>query len=359
MQRFSRWNALQTDYRVPQHTPECAPVFAIEPQSSSIFSSLELCFEQLKTFAQQANMTLGITDQHGTLLRTWSSHHMQSAAEQVHFIEGGHWSTQAVGSNAIGLALNSRHAKCVHSHENSMNSVRDWVCYAAPILDPLSGHLHGIVNLSTKSSQHNTLGVFAASHCAQLFSEALRYQQHLQLYTLGQAQVVFNQQRLALSFRQIEILAILALHPQGINLEQLHYALYGERDVSLNTLKAEISTLRRHLPDCLENRTYRLSCHIECDFLQAEYALQQGLIASSFNLYRGTFLAKTESPTLIAWRHCFDAKLSQFIDQMHDLDALLDLFSRVPERLDVLQRIVDLLPPEHHLYPYMQSLLES
>lgn len=103
----------------------------------------------------------------------------------------------------------------------------------------------------------------------------------------------------------------------------------------------------------------RLTYHIECDFLQAEYALQQSLIASSFNLYLGAFLAKTESLTLIAWRHCFDAKLSQFIDQMHDLDALLDLFSRVPERLDVLQRIVDFLSPEHHLYPYMQSLLES
>ena len=32
---------------------------------------------------------------------------MLSSAEQVHFVEGGHWSTQAVGTNAIGLALNN------------------------------------------------------------------------------------------------------------------------------------------------------------------------------------------------------------------------------------------------------------
>lgn len=292
-------------------------------------------------------------------MRTWNSRLMQTAAEQVHFVEGGHWSTQAVGSNAIGLTLNVQQATCVHSHENEMDSVRDWVCYAAPILDPISGHLQGVVNLSTKSNRHNALGICAASHCARLLSDALRYQQRLQLYTLGPAYVVFNQQRLPLSLRQIEILAILALHPQGMNLEQLYHAIYGEREVALNTLKAEISVLRRYLPNCLENRTYRLSCHVEADFLQAEQALKQGLIASSFNLYRGTFLAKTESPTLIAWRHCFDAKFSQLIYQMHDVDALLDLLSRAPERLDALQRIIDLLPREHQLYQHMYALLET
>ena len=286
---------------------------------------------------------------------------MQSAAEQVHFVEGGHWSTQAAGSNAIGLALNAQQAMCVHvhSHENEMDSVRDWVCYAAPILDPVSGHLNGIVNLSTKSNRHNALGVCAASHCAHLVADALRHHQRLQLYTLGQAVVVFNLQRLPLGLRQIEILAILALHPQGMSLEQLHYALYGEREVGLNILKAEISVLRRHLPNCLENRTYRLSCHIDADFLQAEKALKQGFIASSFNLYRGTFLAKTESPSLIAWRHCFDAKLSHLIYQMQDIDTLLDLLSRVPERLDALQRIVDLLPQQHHLQQHLARLFET
>ena len=40
-----------------------------------------------------------------------------------------------------------------------------------------------------------------------------------------------------LSHRQIEILCILALHPHGIGLEELHYALYGERIVSLKNPK--------------------------------------------------------------------------------------------------------------------------
>ena len=356
MQQNAQSRRIQTQYLIQQQPPRAAPIFSVQPQESLVFNGITQCFQELVAIAKQANMALGITDAHGTLLRTWNSRLMQSAAEQAHFVEGGHWSTQAVGSNAIGLALNSRHAQCVHSHENEMHSVRDWVCYAAPILDPISGHVHGIINLSTKSHQHNVFGLYAVNHCARLIHTALSSQQQLSLQTFTHPAVYLNQKRLALNFRQIEILAILALHPQGLKLDQLHYALYGERDVTLNTLKAELSILRRHLPNCIENRIYRLSCPITCDFLQAENALKQGLIASTLNLYRGTFLNKTESPCLIHWRHCFDAKLSQLIYQMQDIDALLDLVSRVPECQDALQRLLDLLPQTHPAYQRLSIL---
>lgn len=358
MQQVAQSRHIQTQHLVQKQPPRAAPVLAIQPQYHPMSDRLAHCFEQLVSVAQQANMALGITDQHGTLLRTWNSHLMQSAAEQVHFVEGGHWSTQAVGRNAIGLALNSRRAQCVHAHENEMDSVRDWVCYAAPIVEPNSGHVHGVINLSTKSHQHNALGLYAVSHCARLLQEAITCQQQLYIQTFARAEVYFNQQRLALSFRQIEILVILALHPQGLNLDQLHYALYGERDVALSTLKAELSVLRRYLPNCLENRIYRLSCTVECDFLQAEAALKQGFIASTFNLYRGNFLTKTESPCLITWRNCFDARMSQLIYQMQDIDALLDLVSRLPERQDALYRLLELLPPEHPAYNHIHVLKE-
>ena len=107
--------------------------------------------------AEDADMAIGVTDPHGTLLWTWSSTPMRSSAEQVHFVEGGQWSTQAVGQNAIGLALNTHSASCVYSHENQMNSVRDWVCYAAPITDANTGQFYGIMNLSTKYQKHNSL----------------------------------------------------------------------------------------------------------------------------------------------------------------------------------------------------------
>ena len=63
--------------------------------------------------AEDADMAIGVTDPHGNFTLDMGSTPMRSSAEQVHFVEGGQWSTQAVGQNAIGLALNTHSASCV------------------------------------------------------------------------------------------------------------------------------------------------------------------------------------------------------------------------------------------------------
>jgi DNA-binding winged helix-turn-helix (wHTH) protein len=57
--------------------------------------------------------------------------------------------------------------------------------------------------------------------------------------------------------RQVEILTVLALCPQGMSLDALHQAIYGERKVSQGTLKTEMSQLRDTLTGLLGSRPYR------------------------------------------------------------------------------------------------------
>lgn len=341
---------IQTTHLVNRTTVNAAPLLTLpqESQPSLFRRSIRHNYADLLKIADDSGMAIGLTDHQGTLLWTWSSSAMLSSAEQVHFIEGGHWSTQAVGTNAIGLTLNSHTSSCVYSHENQMDSVRDWVCYAAPILDPYSGQFHGIINLSTKYKKHTPLGLLAVERCADLVQRAIQFEQKNVLYiqALGTPWIQFNQHVLSLTHRQIEILCILVLHPYGISLDELHYALYGERDVSIKTLKAELSQLRNLLPNCIEPRIYKLSCEIQCDFLRAEQSLNAGLLASTFNLYKGSFLSKSESPFLSIWRNSFDARLSQLIYQMQDIDQLLRIIGRAPERIDAVQRLLELLPQD-------------
>ncbi|MEN8283366.1 transcriptional regulator [Acinetobacter gerneri] len=342
---------LQTTHFVNLDAITSAPLVTLtqEEQPSLFRRSIQHTHQDLLKIAEDSGMAIGVTDHQGTLLWTWSSRPMLSSAEQVHFVEGGHWSTQAVGTNAIGLALNNHTSSCVYSHENQMHSVRDWVCYAAPILDPISGQFHGIINLSTKYKKHSSLGLLAVERCAELVSRSIQFEQKNVLYikALGTPQIQFNQQILTLTHRQIEILCILALHPEGISLNELHYALYGDRDISEKTLKAELSQLRTLLPECILSRPYKLSCEVQADFIRAEKSLDAGFLASTFSLYKGSFLTKSESPILSAWRDCFDARLSHLIYQMEDVDQLLKLVGRIPERIDAMQRILELLPAEH------------
>ncbi|MDQ8936687.1 transcriptional regulator [Acinetobacter rudis] len=342
--------SLQTTHFVNLESVQAAPLLKLpqEEQPSLFRRSLRHHQRELLKIAKDAGMAIGITDHQGTLLWTWSSQQMLSSAEQAHFVEGGHWSTQAVGTNAIGLALNNHVSSCVYSHENQMQSVRDWVCYAAPIVDPVSGQFHGIINLSTKYKKHTSLGVLAVERCAELLKEAIQFEQKNVLYikALGTPQVLFNQQILPLTHRQIEILSILAIKPEGIALNELHAALYGDRNVSEKTLKAELSQLRTLLPDCIMSRPYKLSCEVQCDFLSAERSLDAGFLASTFSLYKGSFLVKSESPILSTWRECFDARLSHLIYQMQDIDPLLKLVGRIPEQVDAIYRLLELLPSD-------------
>lgn len=349
-QSSNQKSLLQTTHLFNIEPINAAPLLnlPIEQEQSLFRRSIQHNYADLLKIADDSEMAIGITDHHGTLLWTWSSRSMLSSAEQVHFVEGGHWSTQAVGTNAIGLALNNHMSSCVYSHENQMNSVQDWVCYATPIVDSVSGQFHGVINLSTKYKKHTSLGVLAVERCAELVQRAIQFEQKNLLYlkVFGTPIVQFNKQLLTLTHRQIEILCILILHPDGISLDELHYALYGDRDVSEKTLKAEMSQLRALLPNCILSRPYKLICEIQTDFIRAEQSLNMGFLASTFSLYKGSFLAKSESPLLTTWRDCFDARLSHLIYQMQDIDPLLKIIRHMPERIDAIQRVLELLPYE-------------
>ena len=155
-------------------------------------------------------------------------------------------------------------------------------CYAAPIIDPYSKHILGVIALSTEWQKHNSLGLLAAERCASIIQSALLESQRQRLYIRAFCPTGhFNGKALTITPRQTEILAILALYPQGLSMDNLHQALYGERKVSMGTLKAEMSQLRDLLGGMLGSRPYRLLAHVEADFLQTEQSLDAGYIDSA------------------------------------------------------------------------------
>lgn len=311
--------------------------------------ALAHCAEDLRHVAEQSAMVIAVGDIGSTIIWSASSGQMRNAAEKVHFVEGGQWREELVGTNALALSLKTQQSSCVFSNEHYMESIHDWVCYAAPVIDPYSRQVLGVIDLSTTWDHHNSLGLLAAERCASIIQTALIEHQKQRLYIRAFAvpKVIFNGKGLVLTPRQIEILAILALCPQGLNLDNLHQALYGERKISMGTLKAEMSQLRDVLGGMLGSRPYRLLAQVEADFLQAEQALDAGYVETAIQACRGIFLAKTESPFLCAWRDCLESRLSEAIFQSNQSDVLLKHIAHVPEAIDAIERLADLLPAGH------------
>ncbi len=320
--------------------------------SHSLYAALTLCENNLQQIAAQSNMVIALADVGGTIFWTQASRHMRSAAEKVHFVAGGQWGEEHVGTNALALSLKTEQASCVISDEHLMESVYDWVCYAAPIIDPFSKKTIGVIDLSTKLNQRNSLGLIAAEHCAIIIQQALleHKKQSIYIQALGAQHVFFNNQKIALSPRQIEILTILSLHPQGLTLEQLHQALYGERKITQSTLKAEISQLRTVLNGLIGSRPYKLLVHVDADFLELERNVNAGYLEPALRLASGVFLAYTDSPFLTNWRIYLESRLSFLIAQTEQTDVLLRYLAYSGEALDAFSRILELVPNAHPIH---------
>ncbi|NIQ58859.1 MAG: transcriptional regulator, partial [Gemmatimonadetes bacterium] len=112
---------------------------------------------------------------------------------------------------------------------------------------------------------------------------------------LGEPRAVLDGRPLRLTLRQFEILAILAVRGEA-TLGDLHADLYGDRPVTLATLKAEMSHLRSTLRGGLGSRPYRLTMPTTVDALRLLHRVDTGDADGAARLYRGQLLPRSEAP---------------------------------------------------------------
>ena len=96
---------------------------------------------------------------------------MQSAAEKVHFIAGGQWAEEVVGTNALALSLKLNNPVACFPM-NTIWVMHDWVCYAAPVIDPIPKQCW-VWSIYQPLEKHNTFRVLAAERCASIIQTAL------------------------------------------------------------------------------------------------------------------------------------------------------------------------------------------
>jgi len=305
---------------------------------------------QLQAAADDGELVVAVTDPSARILWTYSGAVMRNKAEKVNFIPGGRWDEASVGTNALDLALKLDHAATVYSAEHFSSCVHGWVCWAAPVHDPGTGRQLGVLDLSTTWDRSHPIGLATAEALARLLAREMRPQAVvaadangsagscaglLELKLLGQPSAQLNGALLRLTRRQIEILALLALNPDGLDLAELHARLYGDRPVSPGTLKAEMSQLRALLGGQLESRPYRIGLDVRCDVTDVLHRLRVGDVAGAVERYGGELLPGSESPALTEFGHFVtvavrNALLSDLELTPNDLDLLGNARGRRP-----------------------------
>jgi len=275
-------------------------------------SPLRDCIDVLRRclggFAMDAEHVMVVVDATGRILWIEGDPRVRHRADRITFEEGMLWTEASAGTNAIGTALAIDHAVQIFSAEHFLSEQHAWWCSAAPIHDPATGEVLGVVDLSGPMRTAHPVSLALVAAAAGMAEEALRVRRGtaaavgpaLRLNLLGRGRLearLGEGPPLELSLRHAEILALLALHPDGLTGEELTLHLYGDHGNRVST-RAEMSRLRKLLGPCVAARPYRLLADVTADFLVVEELLARGDVEGALSAYRGPLLPGSEAPRI-------------------------------------------------------------
>lgn len=330
---------------------------------------------QLRSAAEDGGLIVAVTDPAVRILWTCDGSVMRRYADRVNFVPGGRWDEASVGTNALDLALRLDSAATVYSAEHFTSCVHDWTCWAAPVHDPATGRQLGVLDLSTTWDRAHPMGTAMASAFARLLEQALPVPRSrprssapteaahgdlLELRLLGRADACLGGVRLLVTRRQLEIVALLALHRDGLSLDALHAHLYGDRPVSPATLKAEISHLRTVLGGGIASRPYRITLPVSCDAVDVLDHLRAGRLVDAATAYGGDLLAGTDAPGLTEYGNYLAVAVREALLAAPEPAAVLRYAEAVPHDVEVLERALSVLGrAPHAAAPLLRARLRT
>jgi hypothetical protein len=122
--------------------------------------------------------------------------------------------------------------------------------------------------------------------------------------------------------RSLELLAVLAMHREGLTAEQLALALYGERGKT-GTIRSQIHRVRTRLgARALRTQPYRLADSFDADSLDVAGLVAAGHPSRALRAYLGPLLPASDAPAIVAARGLLDESLRRSILRTADPELL-------------------------------------
>jgi hypothetical protein len=378
-------------------------------ERSPLGSVIGIIHSKLSSLDADARQIVAIADADANLLWVTGDRETCERAREMRFEEGAAWAEGAAGTNALGTAVALDHPVQIFSAEHVIAAVHPWTCSAAPIHDPGTGELLGVIDLTADLRTHHphtlplaeltALAAEAALHLTSLqIAERLRERweaaisgrrtpsvlldrngwviaargmgelpsrldltvdreggatilpdgrsgaveqlpgggaifwlrrrsrtrpSRLRLQLLGQdASAGLGIGRREHGLRSLELLAVLAMHPEGLTTEQLALALYGERGKAV-TIRAQVHRVRMCLgARSVETHPYRLTVPVEADWAEVIRLVSAGRPRDALRAYRGPLLPSSDAPEIVETRALLEESLRRSILTTADPELL-------------------------------------
>jgi signal transduction histidine kinase len=133
----------------------------------------------LAGIAGESDHLIVVSDATGLLLQLEGNARVRSqAADSMNFTEGALWSESGAGTNAIGTAIAADHGVQVFATEHFVEIVQAWTCSAAPVHDPETGELLGVIDLTGLQKNVSPHSLAVAVTAARAVESHLAYLLH-------------------------------------------------------------------------------------------------------------------------------------------------------------------------------------
>jgi len=321
--------------------------------------------------ADEAGHIVAIGDARGRLLWVEGHHRLRAQAERMCFVEGALWSEGGAGTNAPGTALALEVPVQIRAGEHFGLGVQDWSCVAAPVHDPLTGHLLGVIDLTGGPDVAGPRTLALVRACAAAVeaglalqvsrfggttgvtrlgfsgraepgwvelgskpeSEPARPAATLRVLAPDAGQLTIGARRIHLSRRHTELVWLLASSPHGLSAQALDVALHPDGE-HLITVRAEINRLRRVVgADLLDSRPYRLTAQVTTDVDGIRRCLAEGRLSAALAAFTGAPLPGSDAPAIRSMCDEFTVELRQAVIDSGDAEVL-EHWTALPEGHD-------------------------
>jgi hypothetical protein len=345
-----------------------------------------LLYDVLGKAAEDCDSVMAVADEHGQLLWVCGRPAVLRRAEAISFVEGAQWDEEHAGTNAPGTALRLDAPVTIKAAEHFVRPVQRWSCAAAPIHDPVTRRILGVVDVTGGDDIGSPQTIAMIRAAARMAESELAYLDnirqasarspvpapgwrpggadglppgHLHLRGLGRPDVVVSagHRSLRLSPRHSEIVVVLAGRPDGVSGDELATLLYPG-DVTSSTLRAEMVRLRALLGDqALGSRPYRLPCDVSSDWAAVSSHLATGKVAAALRGYHGPLLPNSDAPGVVRQRDDLHDWLRAMIlaDGRHELLVSWTQARWGAEDLPMWQRQCAVLPASSPLRPRAEA----
>ncbi len=99
--------------------------------------------------AEESESLVVVADASGLLLHVAGAEWLKERAREMNFLEGARLSEAVDGTNGIGTPLAADHPLQIFAFEHFSQRHHQWSCSGAPVHDPLSGRILGLIDLSS------------------------------------------------------------------------------------------------------------------------------------------------------------------------------------------------------------------